>query len=162
LGSFQAAQAYAKFAGQAAELVEKMPETMPLGSRLASAEVNAVMAEMDTAQHDFAITIFDQPRNFGAYLLRRATTKHGTNTRDNAEGAIEQTAVLHLDEGALMAIEARDACGCLDHTEFAEFRDQSSFVGYDLHDSRQPRDCFRLARRIAAHYNQRCAGVLAC
>src|SRR5579863_10214012 len=101
-----------------------MPQPLPLGTRPALAQVDAVMAQVDAGQHHLPITRLDQPDHLGGDLPRRPAAHYRTDVRDNAIAAIEQTAVLHLDKGALVAVETRDAVRTHRHAERGQLLDE--------------------------------------
>src|ERR1051325_6444945 len=84
-------------------------------------------------------------------LLYRPAAKRRTHVRDDAVAAIEQAAVLHLDESALMTVEARDAMRQHGHIVAAQLLPKSGLVGDDV--GYAGKTCHRsgIARGEAAH-----------
>src|SRR5262249_61444350 len=90
-------------------LPHRVPQPPPLGFRPALAQVEAVMAQVDAAEHNLLTAAPDEAFHLGDDLLGRPAAQHRPDVRDDAVGAVEQAAVLHLDEGPLMPGEAADA-----------------------------------------------------
>src|SRR6516164_9417455 len=109
-----------------------MPETAPLRPRFASTQVDAIVAEMDTGEHDFPAAAANQAVNFSEDIVGRPAAQRGPDVGNNAVRTIQQTTVLHFDEGTLMAVEARDALRKLRHAELTQFLPKPILVGHHL------------------------------
>src|SRR5262249_6819254 len=120
LGRLQAAEPQPEVARQRTQPVEQVPQPAPLPLRLAAAQVDAVVAEVDPRQHDLRAAALDQAGDLLDDLFRGAAPQARPDARDDAERAVEHAAVLHLDEGALVAVEARDAARRADDAEVAQ------------------------------------------
>src|SRR5205807_35713 len=75
----------------------------------------------------------------------------GADAGDDAVGATEQAAVLHLDEGALVVVEARDAGGRGGDAVGGELLDEAVLVGDDVADAGEGADGVGVAGGVAAH-----------
>ena len=69
---------------------------------------------MDAGEHNLAIAMLVQSPNFGQDLFGRTAGEHGTHFRNDAEGTVEETAVLHLDIRALATIQTGNAARHVD------------------------------------------------
>src|SRR5439155_875550 len=120
------------------EPVEQMPQPAPCFPGLAAAEIQAVVAEVDARQDDLLAAARDERLDFRGDLVRGPAAHDGAHLRDDAVTAVEQTAVLHLDEGPAVAVEAGDAARQARDTEGAQLLREAGLVGYDLDDAGQP------------------------
>src|SRR5262249_40929152 len=111
LGGLQAAQADAEVPWQRIEAFDQVPEPAPCFFRLAAAQVDAVVAQGDAGKKVSGAAACHKLRNFSRDLLDRPATQHRPDLGNDAEAAVEQAAVLHLDEGTLVVVEAGNASG---------------------------------------------------
>src|SRR4051812_32925061 len=123
-----------------------MPQPAPLVPRFPAAEVDAVMTEVNAGQDDLLAAAGNQGLNLFGNLLGRPAAEMRTNGRNDAVRAVEQAAVLHFDEGPLMAVEARDAARHVGDAKLLQFLGESVLVDDDLGHAGQPGHYFRSAR----------------
>ncbi len=109
LGGLHAAQADPEVPRQAAQAAQQARQPHPFRLRPAPAPVQAVVTQVDAGQHHLGVTRIDQPADLVGDLPRRAAADDGTNAWDDAIRTVQQAAVLHLDEGPLVAVKAADA-----------------------------------------------------
>ena len=67
------------------------------------------MAQVDAAQDNLAVAIGYQAGDLINDIFNRAAGKTGPDSGNDAVGAVEQTAILHLDKGALVACKAANS-----------------------------------------------------
>ena len=79
---------------------------------------------------------------------------------DDAVGALQNAAVLHLHVGTLAAVELGDTGGHVDDAEPAEDVGQFTLVAHDLEHAGQLGDRLGIAGRVAAHHDGAGAGVV--
>src|SRR5688572_25277495 len=106
---------------------------------------------MDTCEDNLLYTSLHQPRYFINNLVRLPAAQPRAYVRDDAIGAMEQAAILHFHEGALMAIEAANPARHVEDAERTEFLAQPRFVNDHANDAGQACDAFRVPGRVAAH-----------
>ncbi len=71
-------------------------------------QVRAVARDVHSGQHHLAIAALDQATHLGHDLAHRHRARIPPTVRDDAEGATVIAAVLHLDEGAALALDPVD------------------------------------------------------
>ncbi len=109
LGGIQAAKADAEFARQRLQTVQQVPEAAPLFAGFSFAEVEPIVPQMDATEDNLAVAGRHQPGHLADNVVHGAAGEPGPDRGDDAVGAVEQAAVLHLHKGALVASEAPDA-----------------------------------------------------
>src|SRR5262249_42752071 len=114
-------------------------------------QVDAVMAQMNAGEHDLLAATLYQPGYFLDNLAQRSAAEDRPHSRNDAVCAIEQAAVLHLYERALMAVKTCDAGGKGGNAERAQLLPQPVLVDDDFRDAGQPGDRVRLPRGVATH-----------
>ena len=82
--------------------------------------IDAVVAQVNAGEHDFAIAAIDQPADFVDDVLDRPAGKMRPHVRDDAEAAAQHAAVLHFHVGPMAAAEAADAGGHVGDAEAAQ------------------------------------------
>ena len=122
--------------------------------------IDAVVAQVDAGEHDFAIAAIDQPADFVEDVLHRPAGEMRPHVRNDAEAAAQHAAVLHLHVRPMPAAEAADAGGNVGHAEAAQQIGQLALVGDDLRHARQRGDFLRRPRGVAAHHDDLRAGIL--
>src|ERR1051325_224500 len=150
-GRFKTAEAHAKVARHAIEFPQQVPEPTPIRFRLSLAQIDSVMPEVDAGQHDLVIAVRNQVRYLGDDFFYRPAADYGPDGRDDAVAAIEEAAVLHLDERPLVIVKARDARGHRRDAELAQLVLQFALIGDDTTHARQLRHGPRIASRITTH-----------
>ncbi len=106
-GRFDAGEPHAKIAGQLGDAPHEMRQPRPLLLRPAAVPVDAVMAQVNAGEHDFAIAVVDQPPHFVDDVLQRPAGELRPHVGDDAEAAPQQAAILHLHVGPMPAAETR-------------------------------------------------------
>ena len=71
-------------------------------------QVRAVAGDVDAGEHDLAIAALDQPAHLRHHLAHRHRARIAAAEGNDAEGAAVVAAVLHLHEGAGVAVDAVD------------------------------------------------------
>ena len=105
--------------------------------------IDAVVAEVDAGEHDFAVAAVDEPADFVEDVLDRPAGELRPHVGDDAEAAAQHAAVLHFHVGPVPAAEAADAGGDVGHAEAAQQIGQLALVGDDLRHARQRGDFVR-------------------
>src|SRR5437870_5144395 len=98
------------------------------------------MSQVNARQDDFAIATLHQAAYFRHNFIGRPAAQNRPNLGNDAEGAVQQAAVLHLDESTAMTVETRNARYRAPDAEWAELVYQQGFVGDDLMHARQLAD----------------------
>src|SRR5580704_11367468 len=114
LGRFDAREPHPPVAWDAVEPTKQMPEPKRRPTRSAAGRFDAVVADMDAAKHDLTISVANQPPHFVFDVVGRAARQSGPHVRNDAIGAFEDAAVLHLDIRSLSAVEVADAARHID------------------------------------------------
>ena len=70
-----------------------------------------VPAEMDSGEHDLAVSVVQEPLRFVHRIVQGAAGRAAAHVGDDAEGAVEVAAVFHLEKRARVPVESADAEG---------------------------------------------------
>lgn len=160
LRRLQAAEPNTKIARQFTQHFQKMPESSPFLLWFAAREIDAVVPQVNAGKHDFAAAAGHEVSYLSADRLGSSAPQHGTYFRNDAETAVEQTAILNFDEGAFVAIESPNAGGHLFDAEGAQLFGEAALVRDDLRNARQARDRIRIACGVAPHDDDACGWVV--
>src|SRR5262245_55491079 len=117
-----------------------MPEPGPFWFATPLAQVDAIVPEVNAGEHDLLIAVRRQAGHLIQDLFREPAAQGGADVRDNAVAAVEQAAVLHLDERPLVLVKPGDAGGPENDAEWAEFVEDVFLVGDDPGDTRELAD----------------------
>ena len=102
--------------------------------------IDAVVAQVDAGEHDFAIAAVDQPANFVEDVLDRPAGELRPHVRNDAEAAAQHAAVLHFHIRPMPPAEAADAGRNIGDAEAAQQIGQLALVGHHLRHARQRGD----------------------
>src|SRR5207248_10753893 len=120
---------------QPAQPLNQVPQPAPLLFRPAPTQVDAVVPQVDAGEDHLLAAVLDERAYLGDDLVRRPAAEARPHGGDDAVGAVEQAAVLDLDEGALVAVEARNAGGQLQDAELAQLFGEAVLVRHHLGDA---------------------------
>ena len=158
---------HAKVARQLGDLANQVREPNPLTFALASRHVSklaipidAVVAEVNAGEHDFAVAAIHEPADFVEDVLDRPAGEVRPHVRNNAEAAPQHAAVLHFHVRPMPPAEAADAGGNIGHAKAAQQVGQLALVGDDLRHARQRGHFLRRPRGVATHHHDLRAGFL--
>lgn len=145
------------------EPLQQMPQAKRWSSRSAASCIDAVMADVNSGQHDFFVAEVDQPADLGFDVVGRAAFESRPDLRNDNDAVrtAQQAAVLHFHERSLVSVEAADPGRKFSDTQSQQHIGQFPFVGDDFDHIRQPRDGIRIVSRVAAGDNRLAIRVLA-
>jgi hypothetical protein len=148
---FNAGETHPPVSRDAIEPAEEVPESLGgiTGGEIVG--IDAVVAHMDAADDDFAVAVFDECADFVFNIRWAAAAESGADGGNDAIGALEDAAVLDLDERALATFEVGDAGGKVGDAEACEDIGEFAFVGDHFDDVGKPGDSAWVACGVAAH-----------
>ena len=97
-----------------------MPESEWGLTGVGSGGVDAVVTDVNAADHDFPVAVFDQATDFVFNISRITAAQPGADRGDDAIGAFEKAAVLHFDVGSFASLEVTDAGRDIDNSQPVE------------------------------------------
>ena len=106
---------------------------------------------MDASKYDLAIAVPNEAADLLEDVLDRSTGEIGSNERDDAKAASEQTTILHLDVGPMSPTESGNTGGGIGHPESSEQIGQLPLVGHHLGDVGKAGDLVWGPRGVTAH-----------
>ena len=160
LGRLDAGKPHAKVARQLGDSTHEVRQPNPTRpSAQLPVPIDAVVAQVNAGQHDFAIAAVDQPADFVENVLDRPARQLRPHVRNDAEAAAQHAAVLHFHVRPMPPAEAADAGRHVGHAEAAQQIGQLALVGHDLRHARQRGDFLRRPRGVAAHHDDLRAGI---
>ncbi len=121
--------------------------------------MDAVVAEVDAGEDDFAKAAVEKVGDFVEDIVGRAAREDRPDAGDDAIATVEAATVLDLDVSAVPTAEGGDSAGNVDEAAAREKVGELAFVGQHLDDARQSGDIGGGAGGVAAHHDDLRPGI---
>ncbi len=115
--------------------------------------LDAIVAEVNAGENHFAVAGCDESLDFVQDMLNWPAAEMGAHLGNDAEGAVQQAAILDFDVGALAIGVGADAVRDVDNAEAAEEIGEFAFVGDDFGDAGEGSNFVRRASGVTAHHD---------